>query len=286
MLFQTTPPLDEIVDVATVSGWDVVTAIGIVLASILIAMFVRRILKRYLTRIDHLSDPISSMMVRGAGYAVVLGGVLLSLPFLGFKIEPTMLLLLIGAVLLFFAARPLMEDFSAGIVLQSRSPFVIGDLIEHEDHRGTVVDVDGRATVLMTDEGVTVRIQNTKVLASPIVNLSVGQHRRSTVTVGVAYGTDLDRAAQVLTDAVTGLEHVLENPNPRALAARYADSSIDFDVWIWHGPSMIDEAEARDDAVRAINRALKDAGIVIAFPQRDIWLRTEPPDQEEKPDPP
>lgn len=277
MLFQTTAQLDDIIDPNSVTAVDIGKAIGVIVLSIILAYLVRRLLTKYLKRLDQLSDPISAMLTRFAGYFVITMGVLLALPLLGFQLQPAMILLLVVGVLIFFAARPLMEDFSAGLVLQTRSPFVIGDLIEHDGHRGTVLEIDGRATVLLTPEGVTVRIPNTTFLSAPIVNLSVDEHRRSTVSVGVAYGTDLDNAARVLLEAVTDLTHVLDEPAPRVFATSYGDSSIDFDVWIWHTPTMPAEAMAMDQAVRSINRALGAAGIVIPFPQRDIWYRNSVP---------
>lgn len=277
MLFQTTAQLDDIIDPNSVTGADVGKAIGVVVLSIILAYLIRKLLTKYLAKLDQLSDPITSMVTRFAGYLIITTGILLAMPLLGFQLQPAMILVLIVGVLLFFAARPLMEDFSAGLVLQTRSPFVVGDLIDHEGHRGTVLEIDGRATVILTPEGVTVRIPNTTILAEPIVNLSVYLHRRSTVSVGVAYGTDLDDASRVLGEAVTGLTHVLEDPPPRILAKNYGDSSINFDIWIWHKPTMLDEAAAIDEAMKSVNSALAAEGITIPFPQRDIWYRNSVP---------
>lgn len=273
MLFQTNPQIDDIIDTGGVSAADFGKAFAVIVIAIILSIVVRRLLSKYLDRLDQLSDPIASMLTRFAGYTIVTIGILLALPLLGFQLQPAMLLVLLAGVLIFFAARPLMEDFSAGLVLQTRSPFVVGDLIEHEGHLGTVVEIDGRATVILTPTGVTVRVPNTTILSAPIVNLSADEHRRSTVSVGVAYGTDLNAAADVLMTAVTGLTHVLEDPAPRVLAKSYLDSSITFDVWIWHRPTMLEEAFATDEAMRSIDRALAEAGIVIPFPQRDIWFR-------------
>jgi small-conductance mechanosensitive channel len=97
------------------------------------------------------------------------------------------------------------------------------------------------------------------------------------VNVGVAYGTDLDAALTVVTAAVTDLDLVLDEPQPTIGIISYEDSAIRIQVWCWHLPSMMDEFLARDQIIRSIDRALRDAHIVIAFPQRDVWLR-EPPD--------
>ncbi len=273
MLFQTVPSIDEIVDVDSVTGWDVVTAIAIVVVAVGVSALVRRYTKKWLTSMKGLPEDVGVTIARVVGYTTVLVGILLALPYLGFDIQPVMILLLGIGLLLFFGGRPLMEDFSAGIILQARTPFGVGDLIRHEELLGVVREIDGRATVLLTPDGETVRITNSAMLRAPIVNLSREGARRSTVDVGVAYGTDLDQAVAILRESVAGLDTVLIDPPPLIGVAAYEDSAILIKVRYWHAPTVTDEIVARDETIRSINRALAQAGIVIAFPQRDVWLR-------------
>jgi len=204
--------------------------------------------------------------------------VLIALPYLGFQSQPVLLILLVVAVLIFFASRPLLESFTAGLIIQARGPFGVGDLIQHEDYLGIVKETNGRTTIIVTPEGQTVAIPNISMLKAPITNLTAEGARRTTVNVGVAYGTDLDAALTVVTSAITGLDLVLDDPEPTIGIISYEDSAIRIQVWCWHLPSMMDEFLARDQIIRSIDRALRDAHIVIAFPQRDVWLR-QPPDK-------
>ncbi|GMQ93906.1 MAG: hypothetical protein BMS9Abin12_1387 [Acidimicrobiia bacterium] len=282
MLFQIAPGIDEIIDVNSVTGWDIVTAIAIIAVAAGIAVIVRRYTTKWLTSMKNIPEAASAALGRLAGYVILLAGILLALPFLGFNTQPVMILLLIVGLLLFFGGRPLIENFSAGIILQARAPFGVGDLIRHGDHLGVVAEIDGRATVLLTPEGETVRITNSAMLREPIVNLSVEGVRRSTIDVGVAYGTDLDRAVMVLRDSVEHLDAVLSTPPPLIGVAAYQDSAILVQVRYWHNPMATDEIVARDEIIRAIDRALEKAGIVIAFPQRDVWLRSPQDDSQEE----
>lgn len=282
MLFQIPPGIDEIVDLDNVTGWDIVAAIAIIAAAAGIAALVRRYTTKWLTSIKDLPEAAGAALGRVAGYTVLLAGILLALPYVGFDTQPVMILLVIVGLLLFFGGKPLMENFSAGIVLQARAPFGVGDLIRHGDHRGIVTEIDGRATVLLTPDGETLRITNSAMLREVIVNLSAEGARRSTVDVGVAYGTDLDRAVMVLRDSVDGLDSVLSTPAPLIGVAAYQDSAILLQVRYWHAPMATDEIIARDEVMRAIARALEETGIVIAFPQRDVWLRTTQDDSKEE----
>ncbi|MEN8041555.1 MAG: mechanosensitive ion channel family protein [Actinomycetota bacterium] len=276
MLFQTGPvDVEDIVDVDTVTGSDIIWAVGIVLVAALIALVLKRYVKKRLYDVNRLPDPVAKLITRALSYVVMMTGVLLALPYLGFQIEPLVVLVLIVGVVVFFAARPLVEEFSAGLVLQTRSPFVIGDQIEHARHVGTVIDIDGRETVIKTMGGKIVRVPNTSILQAPIVNLTAEDARRTTIEVRVEYGVDLDHVASVLENAVADVPSVYESPAPTIGVVGYGDSSIAFEVWIWHTPTLLAAFTARDEAIRSINRALAAEGIVIPFPQRDIWMRSD-----------
>jgi small-conductance mechanosensitive channel len=275
MQFQTGTQLDEIVDVESVTAVDVGSAIAIIIIAVVVATVVRRIMQKYLKRLDQLSDPVGIAVSRGVFLLIIVLGVLLALPRLGFQIEPAMILVLMAAVLFFFAARPLMEDFSASLILQTRTPFVVGDTIRHAGFLGVVEDIDGRSTVIVTPSGETVRIRNTTILAEPIINLTASKFRRSEIEVGVAYGTNLDRAAEILLGAVVDLPSVVRDPEPQVLVTEFDDSAITMEIRVWHLPTILDGFVAQDEVIRSVDRACRREGIVIAFPQRDVWMRTQ-----------
>ncbi len=274
MLFQTVPiDVSDIVDTDDVTWDDVLTAVLIVVAAVVIALVVKRLMRKWLSSVDGLPREAREALSRLTGYLIALVGVLIALPYLGFESQPVLLILLVIAVLVFFASRPLLESFTAGLILQARGPFRVGDLIRHEEFTGVVEETNGRTTIILTPEGERVAIPNISMIKQPITNLSAEGARRTTVNVGVAYGTDLDAAVTTIENAISDLERVLTDPAPTVGALTYDESAIRIQVWCWHLPSMMDEFLARDEIVRSINRALRSAGIVIAFPQRDVWLR-------------
>lgn len=277
MYFQTVPiDVGEIVDANSVTGRDAITAFGIVAIAVIIAIVVNRIMRKSLIKIDGLPEAARDALSRLTGYLIVLVGVLIALPYLGFQPQPVFLVLLVIAVLVFFASRPMLESFTAGLIIQARGPFGVGDLIQHAEIVGIVQETNGRTTIVTTPDGKRVAIPNISMLREPITNLSAEGARRTTVNVGVAYGTDLEKAVAVVTDAVANIDRVLEDPPPTIGIAQYDDSAIRLHVWCWHLPSMLDEFLARDQVIRAIDSGLRGAGIVIAFPQRDVWMRQEP----------
>jgi small-conductance mechanosensitive channel len=116
------------------------------------------------------------------------------------------------------------------------------------------------------------------VIKSPIVNHTQRGRRRTTVQIGVAYGTDLDRATQVLVEAVSAVDGVLDSPPPEALVEAFGESSIDFAVRYWHPPSIAAMWRSRSDVAKAIERGLAAADITIPFPQRVIHPPPDPGD--------
>jgi small-conductance mechanosensitive channel len=109
--------------------------------------------------------------------------------------------------------------------------------------------------------------------------------RRSEVLVGVAYGTDLKKAKSLINEVLINNKQILKNPAPVIWIINFGESSIDFSVkyWVAH---FIYANDIKSDVIIAIDEILRENGIVIPFPQRDIHIRPEiqRPKTEEKPD--
>jgi small conductance mechanosensitive channel len=278
--------LDGLVDFEGVTGWDVAIAIGIVIASVLLAKLVRRTVLRWLPEVDGVPEQVSLTLSRIAGYSVIVIGVVYAASWVGVDTGPIFLLILLLGIVAFFSMKPLLENFAAGLILQTRSPFDIGDEITLDDFTGTVVEIDSRTVLIVTPDGIQVRLLNTDVVGGTLVNNTREGARRTTVTVGVAYGTDLGRTRGVLRSAVESVADVLPTPAPEIHLVAFGSSSIDFELRFWHAPSIGDELVTTDGVIESVDLALKAASIVIAFPQRDVWLRSEDPGHQEGTDKP
>jgi small-conductance mechanosensitive channel len=206
------------------------------------------------------------IVVLGFAIAMWIVGVDLG-PILFFTIT---ILLLIGVS---FGAA--LADYLAGIILTARRPFEKGDLVEIEGFRGRVSDHDLRAVTLRTIDQETVIIPNRVAIGAIIRNATPDGPWRSSFPVGVAYGSDLARAREVVLAAVGGLPGVHADPPPRVRYRELADSSVTFDVIVFHDPTMVALEEVRDGVITAVHDALAAAGITIPFPQRDVWIRSE-----------
>jgi small-conductance mechanosensitive channel len=145
-----------------------IQAAVVFVAAILLAVLVRRLLVRAL---DRDADRHAGLMVgRFLSIVVVAVGLVSAPDVMGVRIGPSLGALGVGGIALAFAAQDLLSNFVAGILLQIRRPFRVGEQISSNDHEVTVNDVNLRTTVLRTYDGLVVHLPNAEVLKHPIVN--------------------------------------------------------------------------------------------------------------------
>lgn len=247
-------------------------------AAIVLAVLLRALVIRAIERTD--SERVAATVVgRFVAYVVVVVGFVYSLRTLDVPLAPLLGALGIGGIAVAFALQDIIVNFIAGIMLQVRRPFRRGDQIATNDYEGTVEDVNLRVVSLRTFDGERVLIPNGMVLKNPLTNFTALGHRRTTITVGLAYDTDLDAARRVLLEAVDSVDGVLSDPPPEAYVELFGESTIDVALRIWHLPDIATLWRVRDAAARSVKQALDAEGMEIAFPQLTLWLnRSQPVD--------
>ncbi len=263
--------LDQVVDTQAITVWDFVWAIVIVALSFLIAALTRRLVGRVLRKFPDLAQNYKLLMARASGWFVIVVGIIYALGVLGVDLGPALIGLLLIAGVAFFAGRGILENFSAGLVLQGTTMFVVGDQIETTAGTGTVLEITGRTLTIRTVDGKELNVPNTTVVNEPLTNLTKEGQRRSSLEVGVAYGTDLEEAKAVLQTAAAGCILVITEPEPEALVSEFGDNAIEFELRFWHQPTIIEQRRAVDAVARAVALQMAEHDIEIAFPQRTLW---------------
>jgi small-conductance mechanosensitive channel len=151
-------------------------------------------------------------------------------------------------------------------------PFRIGDRVEllDLDTWGDVMDIGLRSTRIRTRDNRMVIVPNSVIAKSLIVNHSYPDDTyRLEIELGVAYGTDLEEARQVLIEAVSNVDGVLTSEPVEALFLQFGDSALIFRVRWWLD-SYVDTRRMFDKVNTAMYNALNEAGIEIPFPQQVI----------------
>ena len=249
-------------------------AMVILLATWFAAKFARRIADRLLSRTEvrgtliNLAETLVSVVIWIVGLmiasSIVLPGV-----------TPANLLAVVGlgSVAVGFAFKDIFENFLAGILIMLRPKMRIGDMIECEDVAGKVEQITLRETYLRHLSNELVLVPNSFLFKNPVKILTDATKRRHQVEVGVGYGVDLEDAARVIEAAVRSADGVDPDQRIDVFAKQFGDSSIDFLVRWWAGSKPVDAHRSRDAVVRAIKRALDDAGMEIPFPYQTLTFK-------------
>lgn len=174
-------------------------------------------------------------------------------------------------VIVGFAARDTINNFVSGVSLYFDRTYTVGDMISlPSGERGTVIDISIRSTTILTRDNVTVTIPNAEFNRQQVTNESAPQrHRRISLEVSVAYGSDLDVVEASLVSAAEDVDVVIESPPPRVHFREFGDSSIIalLRCYIADPASL---ARARHELVRAVDLAFKRDDVKIPFPQREV----------------
>jgi len=173
-----------------------------------------------------------------------------------------------------FGAQNIINNFISGWILMWERPIRIGDFLEIGDARGTVETINTRSTRVRRTDGVHMLIPNSALLENTVVNWTlVDRVTRTSIRVGVAYGSPVRRVADLVEQAVTENSDVLADPKPLILFEDFGDNALVFDAYFWiHAVGERDLRVTRSDIRFRIEELFSDNNIVIAYPQRDMHV--------------
>ncbi len=146
-------------------------------------------------------------------------------------------------------------------------------MVEVAGKTGKVNGIGLMSTELLTPDNKLITIPNKLVWGSIIVNYTRMPTRRVDVDVGVAYGTNLDRAIKLAMELMKSHPKVLDEPEPSVVITALADSSINLQLRAW--AKTEDYWAVKGDLTRGIYELYTREGIEIPFPQLDVHLRNE-----------
>jgi len=197
---------------------------------------------------------------------------LLGIPLTAFAFATGALAIGIG-----FGAQNIINNFISGWILMAERPIRIDDFIEIDAWQGTVESVGNRSTRIRRTDGVHLLVPNSQLLERTVVNWTlVDQLIRTTVRVGVEYGSPVRRVSELIMEAVTKQAQVRTSPSPSVVFEDFGDNSLVFDTHFWcdvTGEKLL--REVRSDIRFRICELFEANDIVVAFPQRDVHLDTK-----------
>ncbi len=165
-----------------------------------------------------------------------------------------------------FAFKSTLENYLAGVLMSLRQPFAPNDDVVIDGHRGSVISLTSRATILMTLDGNHLRLPNALVFSSVMLNYTRNPSRRLEFDVGVGVQEDLLEAMSLGTQKLTELDGVMLTPPPRAFIQSLADSNVQIRYFAWVDQRTHDFLSVRSEAIRTVKLALETADMDMPEP--------------------
>ncbi len=211
-------------------------------------------------------------------YIVLFLGLLAALAAAGFQVGQLALIFGALGVGIGFGLQDVVRNFVAGLILMFERPIQRGDTVEVAGMLGQVREIGLRATIVTTFEGADVVVPNGMLLADKVVNWTLnGTRRRFDLNISTHYNEDPQRTMDLLVEIARSCSGVAATPAPACIMTGLAPGELQFNIRAWT-KDFGDWVQVRTELAMKIRNGLAEAGIEVPKPQREVVLRTLPPE--------
>ncbi len=253
--------------------WNFLLLFAILLATILFLIAAKRTIEKPRLLLNNVDKKRRHSIYLLVKYFVWVISIVLMLEAL--EIGVTILLGASAALLvgLGFGLQTIFADLVSGLFLLFEGTIKIGDIVESDDGVvGKVSEINLRSSEIVTRDNVVVIVPNSKFVTDKVINWSHNMESvRFMVEIGVSYGSDVEKVFEVLQLVMNEHKSIQKSPEPFVRFKNFGESSLDFQLIFWTMDIFTVE-NLKSDIRRTIHRRLKEEGIVIPFPQRDIHI--------------
>ena len=261
----------KVVDFLTDYGLQIIGALIILTIGLAIAWWLGRVLQQWLEK-KHVEPPIVMLVVRVVRLLILLVVLLQALEKLNVPIGPALAGIGVAGVGVGFALQGVLGNLVAGLTIIFTKPFHIGEWVEIVGVSGQVIKIELFSTILVRTDLSHVVIPNRKIVGEVLHNY--GNIRQLDLSVGVAYGTNLNNATAIVRRVLADNPRALKEPAPIVGVTMLADSSINIAIKPW--TKVDDFIPAQAEINQAIAEQLRAANISIPFPQREVRFLNNP----------
>lgn len=255
------------IDMAVKFGPKLVVAGLILFVGYLAARWAGNMLCRVLARFK-LEPPVRALLERFTQILMFALFAIMAMQNLGVELLPLVAGLGVAGAGMALALQGVLGNVAAGLTIIFTQPFHIGDYISIGNEEGEVLDINLFSTTLGHLDRSKVIIPNRKIVGEILHNC--GQIRRLALSVGIAYGSDIDTALRLIHDILNTNPRVLTTPIPIVGVARLADSSVSLNINPW--VAVPDFEIATSEINKAVLEVFRAQNIAIPFPQREVRM--------------
>jgi small conductance mechanosensitive channel len=277
---------------ATLTGWlrspdggirwgiNALKFLGCLVAAWIVALLVGKAVDRALRLDRRLSKLMRQFISRSVRRVVLAVGAIVALSALEINVGPVLAAIGAAGLVIGLALQGTLGNFASGILILFYRPFDVGDVIEVAGVSGIVDSLSLVSTTIKTADNKVQILPNNSVWGSVITNVTGTKQRRVDMVFGVAYDADLARAQAILERIVTSHPLVLEEPAPVVKVNELGDSAVKFVCRPW--VKTTDYGTVYWDVTRSVKEELDHAGIAIPFPQHDVHVYHQTPEQPQR----
>lgn len=244
-----------------------VLAIFVLILAFFIANGIRNLVAKKIT--PQMDDPLlAKFLARTVKTVILIVGFLLVLKILGLGGLAGGFLASagVGAFVIGFAFKDIGENFLAGILLAFNRPFRVGDTVELNGEKGVVVMLNLRNTQIKTFDGKDIYIPNANVVKNPVVNYTIDGYLRYNFSVGLDYGSEIDRAIELIYEELKTIPGILhDSKKPFVGVGDLNSSSMNLDVFFWIDTfdKSVSVGKLKTKAVNQVLRRLSEEGFYM-----------------------
>ncbi len=255
------------IDMAVKFGPKLVVAGLILFAGYIAARWAGNVVSRLLARFK-LEPPVRALLERIAQILVFGLFAIMAMQNLGVELLPLVAGLGVAGAGMALALQGVLGNVAAGLTIIFTQPFHVGDYISIGSEEGEVLDINLFSTTLGHFDRSKVIIPNRKIVGEILHNC--GQIRRLALTVGIAYGSDVDVALRLIHGVLGSNPRILQTPAPVVGVAKLADSGVSLNINPW--VAVPDFEAATSEVNKAVLETFRDQNVVIPLPQREVRM--------------
>ena len=206
------------------------------------------------------------------GYIIFAVGMFMGLDRLGLQWSQLKWIITGLSVGIGLGLQKIIANFVSGLIILFERPVRLGDYVSIGEQSGTVTRIQIRATTLVDLDNREILIPNEALISERVTNWTLSDSiTRLVLSIGIAYGTDTEKAQKIMLTVMKANPLVLDTPAPQVVFIGFGDSSLDFEIRAFL-KSFEERVTARHALHTEINKAFNKAGISIPFPQRDLHV--------------
>ncbi len=253
----------------------------VITAGLLSGRFFKSNIRKFALKNQKVNTSTLTLISNLGYYTIIIAGFFFALNVLGINLSSIALVAGALSVGIGFGLQNIVSNFVSGIILLFERSVKIGDFIEFSsDLRGVVKDIKMRSITINTNSNIDVIVPNQDLIQNRVINWTMNDEiRRFEIPFGVAYGTNPQKVTDVVLKAVenSGFTEVYISARGgvKVIMTGLGDSSIEFMLFIWiKGAWILHPRSTASKFLILIYNALRENGIEIPFPQRDLHIRS------------